>query len=320
MYKESFELRHLRYFVAVAEELHFSRAAERLHIAQPPLSQQIRQLERILGVRLFERNRHAVALTSAGQLFLADARRILQQAEDAFFRMKYAQDGQIGRLAIGFVNTSVATDNLIPNVLALYRKRFPGVEVHLTEMEPHEQLRALEQREIQVGFTAIFQDLSTEFDSEFIQRIPFIAVCAPQHRFASQTSVALRDLVNEPFIFCQRHPIDPLYDRLIQLFGFSPSVTQEISNINILLGLVAANFGVSLVPASAMTLNTHTVVYRPLSDSDGQLAFETVFVWCRNDCSPILQEFLAVAREVNEQRKKMTDMEEWKDSRKSSEG
>lgn len=319
MYNESFELRHLRYFVMVAEELHFTRAAEKLHIAQPPLSQQIRQLEHILGVQLFERSRHAVALTSEGQVFLEDALSILQQADDAFFRMKHAQNGQVGRLDIGFVNTSIATDNLIPDVLALYCKRFPAVEVHLTEMEPHEQLQALEHRQIQVGFTAIFQDLPMEFDSEFIQRIPFVAVCAPQHRFASQPSVALHTLVDEPFIFCQRQPIDPLYDRLIQLFGFSPSVTQEISNINILLGLVAANFGVSLVPASAMTLNTHDVVYRPLSDSDGELAFETVLVWRRNDSSPLLREFLAVAREVNEHRKKTTGVEVWEASRKSVE-
>ena len=298
MYDQKVELRHLRYFVAVAEELHFSRAAEKLQIAQPPLSQQIRQLEHIVGVRLFERNHHAVMLTAAGQVFLEDALRILEQVDQALLRMQQAQHGQVGRLDMGFVNNAMATETFIPDVLAVYRQRFPAVEVRLREMHPQEQLQALHNHQIQIGFVASFQDIPTEFDSEVLQRIPFVAVFAPQHRLASQPSVALRSLANESFILCQRQSASVLYDRIIQLCGFSPRITQEVSDIRMVLGLLAANLGVSLVPASAMPLRTEGIIYRPLADRGGDITVETALVWRRNGLSPVVQEFLAVAREV----------------------
>ena len=306
MYSQDIELRHLRYFVAVAEELHFSRAAEKLQMAQPPLSQQIRQLEQVLGVRLFERDHHSVVLTNAGRVFLEEALRILEQVEYALLHAQSAQQGQVGRLDIGFVNNATATDAILPDVLAVYHQYFPAVEVRLSEMHPQEQLLALQKQQIQVGFVASFQGIPTEFNSEVIQRIPYVAVVAQQHRFASQPSVALRSLVNEPFIFCQRRSTNVLYERIIQLCGFSPLVKQEISDIRMVLGLVAANLGVSLVPASAIPLRTQGVVYRPLADPDNDITIETALVWRRKDTSPLVQEFLVVAREVLGQRKKAT--------------
>ena len=126
MYNQNVELRHLRYFVAVAEELHFSRAAEKLQIAQPPLSQQIRQLERTLGVPLFERNHHFVALTPAGQVFLEEARLILEQVEHALSRVQDAQRGLVGRLDVGYIKSVSATDTILPDILQVYRRRFPA--------------------------------------------------------------------------------------------------------------------------------------------------------------------------------------------------
>jgi DNA-binding transcriptional LysR family regulator len=311
MYSQNVELRHLRYFVVVAEELHFSRAAEKLQIAQPPLSQQIRQLEQILGVRLFERNYHTVTLTSAGRVFLEEARRVLEQMEYALSRVQDAQQGLVGRLDIGFVNSTPAAEALIPDMLQIYRQRFLAVEVRLREMPLQEQLQALREQQIQVGFVVSSQDIPAEFDSEVIQRIPFVAVFAPQHPFASQPSVALRSLANESFIFCQRQAASFLYDRIIQLCGFSPHITQEVSDVRMVLGLVAANLGVSLVPASAIAFRQQGVVYCPLADLDVDITVQTVLVWRRKDTSPLVQEFLAVAREVLEQRKKTTtDIEE----------
>ena len=297
MYDHNIELRHLRYFVAVAEELHFSRAAEKLQMAQPPLSQQIRQLEHMLGVRLFERDHHSVRLTNAGQLFLEDAVCILEQVDHALLRMQHAQHGQVGRLHIGFVNNAVASETVIPDVLAVYRQRFPAVEVNLREMHPEAQLQALQKQQIQVGFVASFQSVPAEFEAEVLQRIPFVAVLAPQHRFASQPSVALRSLIKESFILCQRQSAPVLYDRIIQRCGESPRVTQEVSDIRMVLGLVAANLGVSLVPASAMPLRTEGVIYRPLSDEDDAIMVETALVWHRKSLSPVVEGFLAVARE-----------------------
>ncbi len=297
MYNRNVELRHLRYFVAVAEEMHFSRAAEKLQMAQPPLSQQIRQLEHLVGVRLFERNHHSVTLTSAGQVFLEDAVSILAQVDQALLRMQQAQHGQVGRLDIGFINNAMATETFIPEVLAVYHQRFPCVEVHLCEMRPERQLQALQKQQIQVGFVASFQRVPAEFEAEVLQRIPFVAALAPQHHLASLPSVALRSLIKEPFILCQRQSTPALYDCIIQRCGESPRVTQEVSDIRMVLGLVAANLGVSIVPASAMPLCTKGVVYRPLSDDGDAITVETALVWHRKSFSPVVEGFLAVVRE-----------------------
>lgn len=298
MYNQNIELRHLRYFVAVAEELHFSRAAEKLQIAQPPLSQQIRQLERIVGARLFERNHHVVKLTGTGQVFLEEARRILEQVEYSLARVQEARYGLVGHLDIGYVPRSPAADTLIPDMLALYRQRFPAVEVRLREMHLQEQLQALHEQHIQVGYVVISQNLPTEFDAEVVQHIPFVVAFSPQHRFASQKSVTFRALDNESFIFCQRQSASFLYDRVIQLCGFSPRITQEVSDIRMALGLVAANLGVAIVPVSAMTLRPQGVVYCPLADPDGAMTIQTVLAWRREERSPLVQEFLTIARQV----------------------
>lgn len=308
MYNQDVELRHLRYFVAVAQELHFSRAAEKLQIAQPPLSQQIRQLERIVGAQLFERNHHSVSLTASGQVFLREALAILEQVEYALSRVQEAQQGLVGKLEIGYVPRAPGADTLIPDVLAIYRQRFPAVEVRLREMLPQEQLQALHEQQIQVGCIVSSQAIPTEFDSEIIERIPFVAVFAPQHRLASQPSVTFHALANESFIFCHRQTASFLYDRIIQLCGFSPRVTQEVSDIRMALGLVAANLGVALVPASSITIRKQGVVYRPLAEPDVDITIQTVLVWRREETSLLVQEFLAVAQEVLGQwRKARTD-------------
>jgi len=298
MYSQNVELRHLRYFVAVAEELHFSRAAEKLQLAQPPLSQQIRQLEQTLGVRLFERNYHTVTLTPAGQVFLEEARLVLHQMEQALSRVQAAKQGLAGRLDIGYMRSVGATDTIVPDIFQLYRQRFPAVDVRLREMSLEEQVQAIQGQQIQVGFVARSQDLPIGLDAEVIERIPLVVVCAEQHRLASQPSVTLRSLANEPFILCQRQTSRFLYDRIIQLCGFSPHITQEVSDILLLLGLVAANLGISIVPASSVSLRKQGIVARPLADLDVDVTIETALVWRRLDRSPLVQEFLAVAREV----------------------
>jgi DNA-binding transcriptional LysR family regulator len=149
-----------------------------------------------------------------------------------------------------------------------------------------------------VGVVASFQRVPAEFEAEVLQRIPFVAVLAPQHRFASQPSVALRALIEESFILCQRQATPVLYDQVIQRCGESPRVTQEVSDIRMVLGLVAANLGVSLVPASAMLLRTDGVIYRPLADDGDAIAVETALVYHRKSRSPVVEGFLAVAREL----------------------
>lgn len=305
MYNQQVELRHLRYFVAVAQELHFSRAAEKLQIAQPPLSQQIRQLEQILGARLFERNHHSVALTTTGQVFLEEARLILEQVEHALSRVQDAQQGLVGWLDIGYIK-STSTTTIIPDMLAIYRQRFPTVEIRLREVNIQDQLQAIQAQQIQMGFVTCPQEIPVELDSVVVERIPLVAVFAQQHPLASQASVPIRSLSNESFIFCQRQASHFFYDRIIQLCGFSPRITQEVPDIHMQLGLVAANLGISIVPASSVAIRNLGIVYRPLADLDGDCTIETVLVWRRKDISPLVQEFLAVAQEVLGQRKNTT--------------
>ena len=285
MYNQKIELRHLRYFVAVAHELHFSRAAEKLQIAQPPLSQQIRQLEQIVGVRLFERNHHSVTLTNAGHVFLKEILPILEQVEYALTSAQKAQQGLVGKLSLGYARHAPGADTFLPAVVAIYRQRFPGVDIGLREMQLHEQHAALHEQHIQIEYTTNLKehDCSTEFDSEIILKLPIVVVCAPQHRFAFQPSVTLRDLVNEPFVCVSRQVAGAFYDRVIQLCGFSPHIVQEVSDIPMVLGLVAASFGIALFPVSTMLLSHQGVVFRPLANTDVDISFETFLVWRKHE-------------------------------------
>jgi DNA-binding transcriptional LysR family regulator len=306
MYSQNIDFRHLRYFIAVAEELHFSRAAEKLQIAQPPLSYQIRQLEQTLGVQLFERNHHSVTLTNAGQVLLEEARIVLAQMEHALARTQDAQKGLAGGLEIGFIGRLSAIDLTIPDILQRYHQHFPAVKIQLREMYIQEQLQALQEQRIHIGFLASHQSLPEEVASMVIQRIPFAAVLAPQHPLASQPAVPLRSLLREPFIFCPRTVMAGLYDRVIQICGFDPPVAQELDDLGMVLGLVAANLGVTLMPMPAIVRRDQGVVYRPLADNDADIFIETMLIWRRNDNSPLIQNFLAAAREVLKQREEVT--------------
>jgi len=302
MYSQNIDFRHLRYFIAVAEELHFSRAAEKLQIAQPPLSYQIRQLEQTLGVQLFERNHHSVTLTNAGQVLLEEARLVLEQMEHALARTQDAQKGLAGGLEIGFIGRLSAIDLTIPDILQRYQQHFPAVKIQLREMYIQEQLQALQGQRIHMGFLTNYQSIPPELASMVIQRIPFAAVLAPQHPLASQPAVPLRSLLREPFIFCPRTVMSGLYDRVIQICGFDPPVAHELDDLSMVLGLVAANLGVTLMPMPAIVRRDQGVVYRPLADSDADIFVETMLVWRRSDNSPLVQNFLAAAREVLKQR------------------
>ena len=186
------ELRHLRYFVAVAEELHFSRAAARLHIAQPPLSQQIRHLERELGVALFNRTRRHVELTAAGRAFLDESRRVLLQAERAARIAQRAGRGEIGQLAVAFVPS--ADLDLLPRVLRAWSARFPDVELDLQALLPVAQLEALAGGRIQVGLVRLPVTAGSEVIVECIESEPLVAALPLRHRLAKRARVRVADL------------------------------------------------------------------------------------------------------------------------------
>jgi DNA-binding transcriptional LysR family regulator len=238
------ELRHLRYFLAVAEDLHFGRAAARLHIAQPPLSRQIRNLEAELGITLFHRTRRRVQLTQAGQLFLEAARRVLADVEEAVRVAQRAGRGEIGRLLIGFVGT--ATCDVLLRALRVFRERFPEVILCLQELTTVQQVEALHEKRLDVGFLRPpIEDESLSL--MVLTREPFVVAVSAAHPLSRQPQVPLRRLAGEAFVLFPRQAAPGFYDQVIRLCqraGFSPNIAQEASQVHALLGLVAAGLGV----------------------------------------------------------------------------
>lgn len=289
------ELRHLRYFVAVAEELHFHRAAERLHISQPPLSQQIRALETELGVQLLERNRRSVALTAAGAVFLSEVREILAAVDAAAESARSVARGEAGRLALGFVGS--AMHGALPGVLRAHRRAFPQVELVLTELPTAGQLEALRVGRIDVGVIRppvrepglVLESIHTE---------PFVVALPEEHGLAARREVALADLVGEPFVLLARREAPGLHESLEQAMadaGGVPRVVQEAREMQTVVGLVAAGLGVSLVPASVGADQHRGVAFRPVAGSAPTV--ELALAWRPDDRSPVLAAFLATARE-----------------------
>lgn len=294
------ELRHLRYFVAVAEELHFGRAAARLRIAQPPLSRQIRDLEGELGCELLHRTPRKVELTPAGTVFLAEARRLLERVEAAIEAARRASRGQYGKLAVGFVPSVSYTE--LPEVLRGFRERFPEVEVRIKILGPSEQVRALLDGDLDLGFLRGPVG-HPKLEMEQVRVEPLLAALPSHHPLATRPELALSALASEPFVFVPRERAPEYYDQLIALCrgaGFSPRVVQEAAQLE-LLSLVAAGFGVSLLPASFRHLRRFGVAFRPLR---GRPKSIVVAAWRRDNDSPSLREFLKVLRRTMRTRKR----------------
>jgi len=291
------ELRHLRYFVAVADELHFGRAAEKLHISQPPLSMQIRSLEDELGVTLLNRTRRHVSLTRAGQAFLQDARQILEKTDQAVLTARRAGRGEIGELAVGFI--SVADYNLLPLVLREFRRRYPMVSLSLKEATTDAQMEDLREGRIDVGFL-LPPVTEPTIESVPVLREPLIAALPERHPLATRSGpIALNELATTPFIITPRHMAPGLYDDIVSVChaaGFSPQVTQEAIQMQTVISLVSAEMGVALIPRSLRNLKRTGVVYKSLKDKSPMS--EIHLAWRAGDSLPALQLFLRLARQM----------------------
>lgn len=294
------ELRHLRYFVAVAEELHFGRAAARLFIAQPPLSQQIQQLERELGVTLFGRTSRRVQLTPAGEAFLEGARQTLAALEAAAQSARRAARGETGWLGIGFAAS--ATYDLLPAVLHDFRAQFPDVTLSLIELNAAEQTQALHDRSIHVGF-ARPPAAHAQIVVEAVRREPFLVALPDAHPLAARPMLSLPMLAGEPFVSFPETPL-PSYAQVVRAVceaaGFAPRVVQEVREMQTALSLVAAGLGIALLPASVQHLHRDGVVYRPLPDDAPRT--EMAVICRKDDAAPVLQNFLAIIRAQVRQR------------------
>jgi DNA-binding transcriptional LysR family regulator len=288
------ELRHLRYFIAVAEEMHFGRAAERLCIAQPPLSQQIQQLERELGFLLFHRTQRRVQLTEAGVMFLDEARQALANLEKAAQAGRRIARGEAGWLGVGFVGT--ATYAVLPAVLAAFREQYPAVELVLRELVTAKQAQALREKRIHVGL-ARPSPAEDDITSEPLMAEPLLAALPETHPLAKIESLALIALAAEPFILFPRFPKPSYADFVIatcEQGGFQPRVAQEAAEMQTAISLVAAGMGVTLVPACVQRLQREGMVYRPLDPPTPMTELSAVYR--SNDDSPVLHAFLHVLR------------------------
>jgi DNA-binding transcriptional LysR family regulator len=291
------DTRLLRSFVMVAEELHFGRAAERLHIAQPWVSSQIKRLEVELGVQLFVRDRRKVVLTEAGRAFLKEARLILERVDLARQVVRQAGRGEIGSLVFGYEETTLYS--IFPSIVRLYKERFPGVALDLRDMPTAEQTEALLRGEIDVG---LVQELATSEDLrvETVLYEPLIAALPDNHPLADEPQVALEDLAEDPFVLFPRWTRPGCYDLITGLCreaGYVPNIVQETESKQGLVGLVAAGIGVTLTNAHVRHLQRPGLVYKDIAQADAQV--NTALAWRPEYETPLLRGFLGVAREAS---------------------
>jgi DNA-binding transcriptional LysR family regulator len=296
------ELRHLRYFVAVAEELSFSRAAERLYIAQPPLSQQIQQLEKEIGVTLFDRAKRHIQLTDAGHAFLREAQAILARVEAAVETARKTDRGEMGWLRIGFAG--VAAYEVLPAILRVFRQQYPHVELQLNELTEAEQQQALYDERIHVGLmrSLTAEDTLPGLASQSFSQQPLVVALPSSHPLAALDHIPLASLAQEGFIGPILHRQSHFWQQLVALCedaGFRPRVAQEAREVQTAIALVAADMGIALVAASVQNLCLSHVVYRSIEGMTTGVQLRLVYR--QEEHSPVLQVFLAVAREVAQQ-------------------
>lgn len=282
--------------MAVAEELHFRRAAQRLHIAQPPLSQQIQKLELELGVELFRRSNRRVELTDAGRVFLEEAQRTLTNAGHAVDAVRSAARGEVGWLRLGFVG-SVSYD-LLPCLLWKFRKRYPGVQMELRQLTTEEQMSALEKGDIDLGIARELEPVNGLTIVPLL-RERLLAALPAGHPLAGRQKIRLAELAEDSFITLPRPKVPRLYDNFVYLCraaGFDPKIAQEALQFPTILGLVSAGLGVAIVPAVVQAFRKTGVAYVLLTD-DAAVS-DIAFAHRSSRESPVVSAFLDTAHEV----------------------
>lgn len=293
------ELRHLRYFVAVAEELHFGRAAERLGIAQPPLSQQIKALEEEIGAPLLLRTKRHVELTAPGKVFLDEAKKSIAQIDQTVRAAQRAARGEFGRLEVGFVSSAVY--DKVPSIFHLMRTRYPDVSLILQDLTSEEQVEAMKAHRLDVGFVRPPVISAESLVMQVIWREPLVVVLPQAHRLASQKQIVLEALAEESFLQVSRHAGPGFYDQFIRICaqaGFFPRVVQEARTAQTIVCLIAGGMGVSIVPASLQSFQKAGVVYRPLKPPVPLT--DLAVMWHPANESPALRSFLEIIRQVAE--------------------
>lgn len=289
------ELRQLRYFVAVAEELHFGRAAERCHISQPPLSQQIKALEEEVGATLLMRTSRRVELTREGAVFLERARDILSRVGEAAEHVGAMARGEVGRLKVRFVGPASQTD--FPLALRSFREENPNIGLELREMPTYGQLEVVRAGEIDVGIIRSYYHDLTGLDWRVFSHEPYVLALPGDHPLARRESVELAMCDGIPYVDFPRHYQPRLHDDIEAAFlqaGVQPKPVQEASTKLSTIALVAAGMGAALVPRSMRRLKHDGVVYRPFEPEYALPPVQLRLIWRKGDASPLLARFLDV--------------------------
>lgn len=290
------KLRHLEYFVAVAEELNMRIAAERLHISQPPLSRQICDLEKDLDAKLFDRTGKKLRLTEAGEFFLNEAREILFKAQRASQLVKSVNHAETGPLIIAY---RVPMEGMLPtHIIRKIRESFPSVKFIIKEMTIQDQIIALLENRIDLGFVG-FRNLELQdiLNYETILRSEVMVVLSSEHKFSKRKRLNMAELSDEPFIFVERETSPFAYDWLVnipKICGFTPNVVQQADTSRNLFRLVAAGYGISLVPDVLKCYATLDVSLRPLKN---KIVIDWSIAWRKGNNSPVLELFLRLLKE-----------------------
>ncbi|MFK8182691.1 MAG: LysR family transcriptional regulator [Phormidesmis sp.] len=286
------DFRQLQYFVAVAEDLHFGRAANRLQITQPALSKQILALEKTLGVQLLLRTKRTVALTQAGHTFLYQARQLLHQREMAMQLTKRTGTGEIGHLSISFTDT--ATQTVLPHLLREFLQRYPKVEIELIELTTESQVTALNENTVDLAF------LHPPIDQRGLEIYPileesFVAVLPPEHALTRYDAIPIEAFANEPLMIHPRADGPALYDGFLQVCqaaGFQPQIVKESISLQTRLCFVAAGIGITFITAYSQFRTGKNVICRPLENCPISLKFAAA--WRQRSTNPTLQNLLNV--------------------------
>jgi DNA-binding transcriptional LysR family regulator len=287
-----FDLHQLRCFMVVAEELHFGRAAARLHMTQPPLSRQIQMLEQQLGAQLLERSSRSVRMTHAGRAFLAESRAIVRLAENASLNARRVAQGDSGTVAVGF--TASCGYRFLPGLIATCRKRLPDVDLTLKEMVTQEQIDALASGRLDVALMRP-QFANEAFESLCVVQEPMVAALPENHSLARGRLPTLADFDHAPFVMYSPLEARYFHDLVVSTFlhaGVHPAYTQYISQIHTILALVRAGLGLALVPEAATSLRFEGIVFRQVRKTAGARPAELFMAWRRDNDNPALKNVL----------------------------
>jgi DNA-binding transcriptional LysR family regulator len=298
MLSEPMELRHFRYVVAVAETLNFRKAAERLHMSQPPLSQQIRQVEDELGVKIFDRTRRQVQLTAAGELFLQEARLVIAHADYAGKVGERLRQGEAGQLILGVAGPADA--DYFVEIMRAFGKRYPQVRVVVRNMPTADQVQAIQEQRLHAGFVTPPLD-HPDLVFETVLHEPIVLAVPRGHLLADRTRVPLASLAGEPLIMFSRAMAPGFFDAIAsacRAAGFSLHVAHEVENLQSAYGLVAAGLGVSFVPAGLQGEPPKSVVLKPLHPQLARIDCEIALAYRRDGHCDLVDRFVDVVKDV----------------------